>query len=171
MQHYSSYENFTLLCLWQQFCFKIHCQWSCVYLPTDVLLKVSEVAQIFTEAPFHLLRNASADSKAQDPSILFSAVCRGGLCRAALSVAGTICLSWPVQLLAVGTSETCRAQMDTLWGKCNPLFIHMTPSASKHVSDHRRESILLLWFGPTVSERFLHLKNIGFQKSKEIFPC
>lgn len=34
---------------------KIHCQWYCVCLSIDIFLKVSEVAQIFIEAPFHLL--------------------------------------------------------------------------------------------------------------------
>lgn len=61
---------------------KIHYQWYCACLSTDMLLKVSEVAQIFIEGPFHLLWNASADSKEQDPSILSSAV--AGECYAAL---------------------------------------------------------------------------------------
>lgn len=34
---------------------KIHYQWYCACLSTDMLLKVSEVAQIFIEGPFHLL--------------------------------------------------------------------------------------------------------------------
>lgn len=50
------------------------------------------MAQIFIEVPFHLFCNASADSEGQDPSFLTPAVLRGGLCRAAVSIAGTICV-------------------------------------------------------------------------------